>query len=158
MEGASQEQILLTSEGRERLQSELDHLRSVKRPQLAEQLRVAIEAGDLSENVGYEDAKHEQALLEGRILTLETLLKKAVIVDDAVASERVVFGSRVTVMERGRGEQSFRIVGSAEVDPRNGRISNESPVGKALLDHRVGDEVAIETPDGVLCFEILDIQ
>jgi transcription elongation factor GreA len=154
----SEAQILLTPGGRARLQAELEHLCSVRRPQLAQQLREAIDEGDLAENSGYEDAKHEQAFVEGRILTLETLLRKAVVVEDRPASDSVAFGSWVTVMERGGREETFQIVGSAEVDPSNGRISNESPLGKALLGQKAGDEVAVETPDGLLYFEILDIR
>ena len=154
----TEEEILLTPQGKAKLEAELEHLRTVKRPQVAQQLRQSIEEGDLTENIGYEDAKHEQSFVEGRILTLETLFKKAVVVEGATTSDTVGFGSWVTVMERGGGEEVFQIVGSAEVDPGNNRISNESPLGKALLDHRVGDEVAVETPDGVLHFEILDIR
>ena len=154
----TEEQILLTPEGRARLQAELDHLRSVKRPQVAEQLRQSIDGGDLTENIGYEDAKHEQAFVEGRILTLETLLKKAVTVEDRAASDSVTFGSRVTVMEAGGDKETFQIVGSVEADPGNGRISNESPLGNALLGRKVGEEVTVETPGGLLCFEITDIR
>jgi len=154
----SDDDVLLTPEGRARLEGELEYLRSVKRPKVADQLRQAIDGGDLSENVGYEDAKHEQSFVEGRILTLETLLKKAVIVEGERAATMVGFGSRVTVKERGGGEESFRIVGSVEADPGKGRISNESPLGRALMDRRVGDDVAVEAPDGVLYFQILDIQ
>jgi len=154
----TEEEILLTPQGKAKLEAELEHLRTVKRPQVAQQLRRSIEEGDLTENIGYEDAKHEQSFVEGRILTLETLLKKAVVVEGATTSDTVGFGSWVTVMERGGGEEVFQIVGSAEVDPGNSRISNESPLGKALLEHRVGDEVAVEAPDGVLHFEILDIR
>jgi transcription elongation factor GreA len=152
------EQILLTPAGRARLQAELEHLRSVRRPQVAQQLREAVDEGDLSENSGYEDAKHEQAFVEGRILTLETLLRKAVVVEDRPASDAVGFGSWVTVAEQGHREETFQIVGSAEVDPGNGRISNESPLGKALLGKKAGDGVAVETPDGLSYFEILDIR
>jgi transcription elongation factor GreA len=154
----TEEEILLTPQGKAKLEAELEHLRTVKRPQVAQQLRRSIEEGDLTENIGYEDAKHEQSFVEGRILTIETLFKKAVVVEGATTSDTVVFGAWVTVMERGGGEEVFQIVGSAEVDPGNSRISNESPLGKALLDHRVGDEVAVEAPDGVLHFEILDIR
>jgi transcription elongation factor GreA len=154
----TEEQILLTPEGRARLEAELEHLRSVRRPRVAQQLREATDEGDLTENSGYEDAKHEQAFVEGRILTLETLLMKAVVVEDRVASDSVAFGSCVTVMERGGKEETFQIAGSVETDPRNGRISNESPLGKALLGRKIGEEVAVETPDGLLYFEILNIR
>jgi transcription elongation factor GreA len=154
----AEEEILLTPEGRERLKAELEHLRTVRRPHIAQQLREAIDEGDLTENAGYEDAKHEQSFVEGRILTLETLLKGAVVVESARSSDRVTFGSHVTIMERGGGEESFQIVGFAEADPDNGRISNESPLGKALLEHKVEDEVVVEAPDGLLYFEIVDIR
>jgi transcription elongation factor GreA len=152
------EEILLTPEGRDRLKTELDHLRSVKRPEIADHLRQAADEGDLTENVGYEDAKYEQSLVEGRILTLEALLERAVVVEGRPASEAVGFGSQVTVMEKGGATESFKIVGSVEADPGAGRISNESPLGKALLNHRVGEEVPVDTPDGLRYFEILDIQ
>jgi transcription elongation factor GreA len=155
---SAQNEILLTPEGRARLQAELEYLCSVRRPQVAEQLRQSIDGGDLTENIGYEDAKHEQSFVEGRILTLEALLKRAVVVEDSRASELVAFGSLVTVMEQDGVEESFQIVGSAEADAREGRISNESPLGRALLDHRVGDEVTVEAPDGVLQFRILAIK
>jgi transcription elongation factor GreA len=155
---AAEEDILLTPEGRAKLKAELDHLLTVRRPQVAEQLRQSIDGGDLTENVGYEDAKHEQSFVEGRILTLETLLKRAVVVEDAQASESVTFGSLVTVKEQDGAEERYRIVGSAEADAREGRISNESPLGRALLNHRVGDEVTVEAPDGDLQFKILDIK
>ncbi len=154
----TEEHILLTPEGKAKLQSELEHLRSVRRPQVAQQLREAVDEGDLTENSGYEDAKHEQAFVEGRILTLETLLRKALVVEAEADTDVVAFGSWVTVLERGSGEETFRIVGSAEVDPSNGRISNESPLGKSLLGGKVGEEVVVETPGGVRYFEILDIR
>jgi transcription elongation factor GreA len=154
----TEDQILLTPEGKQKLQAELEHLVSVRRPQLAEQLRQAIDEGDLSENSGYDDAKHEQAFVEGRILTLEALLKKAVVVQNRPSSDRVDFGSWVTVIERGGEQETFQIVDSAEVDPRNSRISRESPLGKALLGRKTGEEVAVETPDGVVYFRILDIR
>ena len=157
-DSVSDAEILLTPEGQARLQAELDYLRSVKRPAIADQLRQAVDEGDLTENVGYEDAKHQQSFVEGRILTLESLLKRAVIMEGGPVSEMVTFGSRVTVMERGGATESFQIVGSVEADPTNGRISNESPLGKALLNRTVGEEVAVEAPDGLLFFEILDIQ
>lgn len=150
-------EILLTPQGKARLEAELENLRSVKRPQVARQLRRAIDEGDLTENIGYQDAKHEQSFVEGRILTLETLLKKAVVVEHRPACDTVVFGSRVTVMEGEGREETYQIVGSAEADPGYGRISNESPLGKALLGHTIGDEVAVEVPDAVLRFQILDI-
>ncbi len=154
----NEEQILLTPEGRDRLKAELEHLRTVRRPQVAQQLREAADEGDLNENSGYDDAKHEQSFVEGRILTLKTLLTKAVVVEDQAGTDSVAFGSRVTVMERGGGQETFQIVGSVEVDPSGGRISNESPLGKALLEHKVGEEVAVKTPDGLRYFEILDIR
>jgi transcription elongation factor GreA len=154
----SDAEILLTPRGIAKLQAELEHLRLVRRPEIADHLRQAVDGGDLTENIGYEDAKHEQAFVEGRILTLEALLKRAVIMEGVPTSEKVGFGSWVTVMQRGGATESFQIVGSVEADPNDGRISNESPLGKALLDHTVGEEVSVEAPDGLLFFEILDIQ
>ncbi len=157
-QGTAEEDILLTPEGMAKLKAELEYLLTVRRPQVAEQLRLSIDGGDLTENVGYEDAKHEQSFVEGRILTLETLLKRAVVVEDAQASESVTFGCLVTVKERDGAEERYRIVGSAEADAREGRISNASPLGRALLNHKVGDEVTVEAPDGALQFKILDIE
>lgn len=154
----AEKKVFLTPEGRRKLEEELEYLRSVKRPQVAQRIRAAKEEGDINENAGYDEAKNEQAFLEGRILTIESLLKNAVLIEEEGPSDRVRLGSRVTVRERGGEPETFRIVGSAEADPSNGLISNESPLGSALLGHSVGDEVAVHTPDGLLYFTIVKIQ
>lgn len=140
----------ITPEGLERLREELRRLREEKRLEVAQQLRVAIEAGDLSENAGYEEAKREQAFVEGRILEIERILANAQIVHegDGRGTATVHVGSRVTIEEDGYAPEKYRIVGSAEAAPLEGLISNESPVGKALLGKAVGDEVEVKTPAG----------
>lgn len=150
--------IFLTPEGKRKLEAELEYLCSVRRREVAEHIHAAKEGGDIMESAGYEDAKNEQAFLEGRILSLEAILKNAVVIDNKGPSDEVRFGSYVTVRERGGEEETFRIVGSAEVDPINGLISNESPLGMALLEHRVGEEVAVQTPSGPRYFEIVRIR
>lgn len=144
------EEQYLTPQGAAELRRELDHLITVKRPALARHLKEAISQGDLSENADYHDAKEQQAFLEGRILYLENLLRKAVIIgegDDHGGGSVVQMGSEVTIQSDGEDE-TYRIVGAAEADPRNGKISNESPIGSALLGKRVGDRVLVRTPAG----------
>ncbi len=149
----------LTPEGRAKLEAELDNLRTVRRAEVAERIHSAKEEGDIMENSAYDEAKNEQAFVEGRIMTLEQMLKNAVMIDSTRASEMVGLGSYVTVAERGRREdEMFQIVGSAEADPLKGRISNESPVGRALLGKRVGDEIQVRIPDGVRYLKITDIK
>ncbi len=140
----------ITPEGLQRLQDELRKLRQEKRADVAQQLRVAIEAGDLSENAGYEEAKREQAFVEGRILEIERILANAEIVNegDGRGTATVHVGSRVTIEEDGYEPETYRIVGSAEAAPLDGLISNESPVGRALLGKAIGDEVEVKTPVG----------
>jgi len=154
----TEEEIFLTQEGRRRLEEELEYLRTVRRAEVAERIRAAKEGGDIMENVAYDYAKEEQAFVEGRIQALETMLKKATIIEGG-STDTVELGTCVTVMEQG-GEtlETYQIVGSVEADPRRGRISNESPMGKALLGHRVGDRVAVSTPEGVLHFQIISIK
>ncbi len=151
--------IFLTREGRAKLEAELEHLRNVKRAEVAERIHAAKEEGDIMENSAYDEAKNEQAFVEGRIMTIEQMLKNAVIIENTRASDTVGLGSYVTVVERGGTEdEMFHIVGSAEADPTRGRISNESPVGRALLGKRVGDEVQVKIPDGVRYLKITDIR
>ena len=149
----------LTSEGREELREELAELVEVKRPSLAERLRKAIAQGDLSENADYKAAKEEQAFLEGRIQDIEVLLRQAEIIDETRSSGEVSLGSRVTVVEEGeRRPETFRIVGTVEADPINGKVSHESPLGAALLGRQVGDVVTIEAPSGEIAFRIAEIE
>jgi transcription elongation factor GreA len=148
----------LTKEGFEKLKEELDYLRNVRRKEVARRLRLALEEGDITESAEYEDAKNEQAFLEGRIMTLETMLKNAVIIDEKSTSDEVRLGSHVTIVEGDGEPETYHIVGSAEADPKSGRISNESPLGRALLGHRLGEEVVVNAPDGVLRFRIIGIK
>lgn len=149
----------LTPDGRLKLEQELNHLRTVKRVQVAQSLKDAVEEGDLSENAGYADTKHEQAFVEGRIQELESILSNAQILAETVRNDIVLLGASVTVTEgNGAPRETYQIVGRAEADPTRGRISNESPLGKALLGKRVGDLVRVDTPGGTVHFEILTIQ
>jgi transcription elongation factor GreA len=152
------QETYLTPDGRDKLQSELDYLTSVRRVEIADAIREAKLDGDVSENAGYEEAKRQQAFLEGRIMTLEGMLKSAVLIQPDGASDNVVLGSQVTVSEEGFEPESYAIVGSAEANPGDGRISNESPLGKALMGHRVGDRVSFDTPGGPVEVEILAIE
>jgi transcription elongation factor GreA len=152
----------LTREGFEKFEAELDHLRTVRRNEVAVRLHQALEeGGDLVENAEYEDAKNEQAFVEGRIQQLEALLNRAQIIDDEEHEgppDEVRLNSMVTVKEEGYDPETFHIVGKAEADPRQGKISNESPLGQALLGRRVGDTVTIDAPDGTFDYHILSIK
>jgi transcription elongation factor GreA len=150
----------LTADGAQKLREELAHLREVKRPELAERLRAAIQQGDLSENADYTAAKEEQSFLEGRILTLERTLAEAVILDESATTQgKVRMGSRVTVVEEGFADQeTFQIVGAAEADPTSGRISNASPLGQGLIGKGIGDKVRVMTPGGATTFKIVRIE
>ena len=145
---------LFTTEGLAKLQAELDHLRTVRRQEVAEGIQNAKETGGTGNNAQYDDAKNEQVLVEGRIRTLESIMNWAVVSTPDRDCPRIEFGDRVTVRNQNSTEEVFTIVGSAEANPSEGRISNESPVGKALLDKKVGDEVQITVPGGVLKFII----
>jgi transcription elongation factor GreA len=153
------EEKILTPDGAEKIRAELRQLKETARPALALRLRSAIQQGDLSENADYLSAKEEQGFLEGRIQELETLLKIAVIIDPASTPRDVVsLGCRVTVTEDERDPEIFQIVGSKEADPRAGKISHESPMGKALLGHRAGDTVAVVSPAGTITLRIEKIE
>ncbi len=149
----------LTAEGYQRLQQELEYLKTTARQQLAQRLRAAIQQGDLSENADYIAAKEEQGFIEGRIQELEQVLRNAVIIDytEKKANE-VSIGHVVTVQEGNFPPETYHLVGPKEADPLNGRISHESPIGKALLGKKVGDEVTAETPGGVIRLKILKIE
>ncbi|MCS7060149.1 MAG: transcription elongation factor GreA [Anaerolineae bacterium] len=150
----------LTAEGARALREELEYLKNVKRPDLAARLRHAIQQGDLSENADYHAAKEEQGFLEGRILELERLLRDSVILDEASQETgRVQLGTKVTVIEHGFDEHEvFQLVGRAEANPAQGKISNESPLGRALLGRKVGDVVRIAAPGGETVFKIIGIE
>jgi transcription elongation factor GreA len=147
----------LTPEGEARLRVELAELTGPRREELAKRLRDAIQMGDLSENADYHKAKEDQAFLEGRIMEIEAILRMATIVENT-QSDVVVVGSKVTIQEEDYDPETFYLVGATEADPRNGRISNESPFGRALLDHKVGDVVEAETPGGRVKLKILKIE
>ncbi len=151
------DQTFLTREGLKKLEEELEHLRTVRRAQVAERLHNAQEDGELIENAEYEDAKNEQAFVEGRILTLEAMLSNAVIIKDNGPDGVVALGSKITVKENGGRPEVYMLVGAAEASPKEGRISNESPLGRALLGRRVGDEVKVNAPAGTLSFRIVAI-
>lgn len=157
---SNEKEIYLTPEGRKKLEEELEYLSTVKRQEVAELIASAKEEGDISENAAYDEAKRQQAFLEGRIQDIRRILNNATIIDQSDGpSEYVQIGSQVTVVEDGFDEEeTFRIVGSAEANPGEGFISNESPIGKALLGRRIGERVTVETPSGTLTFEIRNIQ
>ena len=148
----------LTKEGFARLEAELEHLRSVKRAEVADRIQKAKEIGGTVDNAEYDDSKNEQAFVEGRILTLERIIDSAIIIgDEAERSDKVQLGASVTVLNQNDAEEEYTIVGSAEADPGQGRISNESPVGKALLNKKVGEEVQVNTPAGTVTLTISSI-
>jgi transcription elongation factor GreA len=150
--------VYLTPEGRRELRQELDKLVNVKRPALAERLHKAIAQGDLSENADYHTAKEEQSFLEGRIQEIEAILRSAELIKETNRSDVVSLGSHVTVVEDGMEDpETFRIVGIAEADPINGKVSHESPIGRALLGRRVQDVVTVEAPGGEIAFRITGI-
>jgi transcription elongation factor GreA len=153
------EQHYLTPEGAADLKKELEHLKSQGRQSLAKRLREAIQMGDLSENADYHKAKEDQAFLEGRIQELEYLLKNATLIDTSnKVRDTVQVGATVTVQEEDFPPEVYQVVGAKEADPRNGRISNESPVGQALLGARVGDVVVANTPSGSTRFKVVKIE
>jgi transcription elongation factor GreA len=151
----------ITREGVRKLEEELEYLRTVRREEVAHRLHEAMEGGDIQENAEYEDARNERAFVEGRILTLESILSNVVIIDDkAGPTDHVTLGSRVTVTEVDGEEgepEHYHVVGSAEADPVDGRISNESPLGRVLMGAKVGDIVKVNAPDGLLKFKIIAI-
>jgi transcription elongation factor GreA len=147
----------LTKEGYERLQNELEYLRTEKRIQVAARLREALEDGELIENAELEAAKNEQSFVEGRIKELEILLSNAHLIEENASTDIIQVGSKVKVQEAGADPEEYIIVGAAEADPRLGRISNESPLGKALINHTAGDKVKVEAPCGKFEIEILSV-
>ena len=147
--------VYLTAEGLEQLKAELVHLITSERPRVAARIHDAKQDGDISENAEYEDAKQEQSFLEGRIATLEAQLKNAEIIAGN-NGDKVGIGSKV-VIKGDEGEETFTIVGSAEASPREGRISNESPVGQALMNRKKGDKVTVQTPGGASAYTVIAI-
>ena len=155
----SEQDVILTREGLEQLEQELENLRTVKRTEVKERLKEAIALGDLSENSEYDDAKNEQAFMEGRILELEKMIRNAKIIEDGEQqNDTITVGSLVTVKDIEFDEiTEYRLAGTVEADPMNNRISNESPVGRALLGHKAGEIIDVEVPAGVIQLEIVSI-
>jgi transcription elongation factor GreA len=154
-----EQEIYLTADGAAKLEAELKALKGSGRDELAKRLRSAIQMGDLSENADYHKAKEDQAFMEGRIQELEYLLKNATIIEENLGpSDTVQVGSRITVQEGDDPQETFFLVGASEADPRNGRISNESPIGSALLGRHVGDIVTATTPGGEIRLKIIKIE
>ena len=155
---AEMQRTLVTREGLEKMQKELDELRSTKRAEIAQRLKAAIEMGDLSENSEYDEAKNAQAFLEGRILQLEQQIRTAQVIEK-VAKDRVDVGSTVLIEDMEEHlQEKVTIVGSTESNPFEGRISNESPVGRALMGAKAGDTVEAEAPNGVLKYKVISIE
>ncbi|MGW8959296.1 transcription elongation factor GreA [Paenibacillus sp. NPDC055715] len=156
----SDKEVILTQEGLRKLEDELENLKSVKRREVAERIKVAIGYGDISENSEYEDAKNEQAFIEGRVITLEKMLRNARIINsDEIETDVVGVGATVTVEDMEFGDVTeYAIVGSAESDPLQNKISNESPLGKAMLGKGKGTVVDVTVPAGVIRYKIVDIK
>ncbi|MBS3983980.1 MAG: transcription elongation factor GreA [Selenomonadales bacterium] len=156
----SEKEVLLTAEGRKKLEDELEHLKMSKRPEVAERIREAIGHGDISENSEYDDAKNEQAFVEGRILTLESMLRNARLIDTTELDHTVVgVGSTVILYDvEAEEELEYTLVGSAEASPLQHKISNESPVGRAVMGKKVGDTVEVSVPVGMLKYEVREIR
>jgi len=150
----------LTKEGFQKLQDELDHLRTVKRQEVADRLHEAMEGGELIENAEYEAAKNEQAFVEGRIQELDMILATARIIEENGKSKEglIQVGSTITIEEEGNKAETFTIVGAAEANPREGKISNESPIGKAVIGHKAGETIVVEAPGGHFKVKILKVK
>ena len=156
----SSKEVILTQSGLKKLEEELTHLKSVKRREIAARIKTAISFGDLSENAEYDNAKNEQAFIEGKIITLEKMLRNArLIEDDEVSKDIVGIGCTVKLQDMETDEvMEFTIVGTAESDPANNRISNESPVGQSIIGYPVGAEVDVKVPAGTIKYKILEIK
>ncbi|SDM21256.1 transcription elongation factor GreA [Bacillus sp. OK048] len=150
----------MTQAGKDKLMQELDHLKSVKRKEVVERIKIARSFGDLSENSEYDSAKEEQAFVEGRITTLENMIRNAKIIEEGdMATDSVTLGRSVTFVELPDGdEETYTIVGSAEADPFEGKISNDSPIAKSLLGKKVGNQVSVQTPGGEMSVRIVSIK
>jgi transcription elongation factor GreA len=148
----------ITAEGEAKLKAELEELKGPKRDELAQRLRSAIQMGDLSENADYHKAKEDQGFLEGRIKELEAILRNAVIIEKKGNLGVITIGSMVTLQEGSEEPETYHLVGPTEADPRKGRISHESPIGRAIMDKKVGDVAEAETPGGKIKFKIIKIE
>ena len=155
----AQKEVFITSEGLEKLKAELEYLRIVRRQEVAEQIQRAKELGSTVNNAEYDDAKNQQAFVEGRILTLERIIKNAIIIPAEVSPpDQVKVGSKITVRNQDGEEEHYTIVGSAEANPSEGKISNESPIGQALLGKRVGECIEVRVPAGVMKLIVTEIK
>jgi len=153
------EETYLTKEGEDALRRELTQLRDTRRPALAQRLKEAAAQGDLKENADYHDAKEKLGFIEGRVQQIESILRNAIVVDSSEGSDEVRIGTTVIIREDGEDDdEEYRIVGSAEANPRERKISEKSPIGSALLGKRAGEKVKVETPDGVSNFRIVEIR
>ena len=154
-----EKKIVLTNEGFQKFEKELEELKSVKRKEVAAKIKVALSFGDLSENSEYDEAKNEQAMIEARIVQLETMLRNVQVINEAEISTDVInIGSVVSIKEVDSDEiETYHIVGSSEANPLDGKISDASPIGKALISHKTGDIVEVETPSGLIKFKIISI-
>lgn len=152
-------QVFLTREGLQKLEEEMEELKTVKRKEIAEKIKVALSFGDLSENSEYDEAKNEQAIIESRIIYIENVLKNVTIIDEnAISTESIHVGSKIKIRDiEFKEDCNYRIVGSNEADPEKGLISDESPIGSALLGHAVGDVVQVDAPVGIVEFKVLEI-
>ncbi len=155
----SEKEVVLTMEGLEKLEKELEYLKTVKRREVAARIKQAIEFGDITENSEYDDAKNEQAFIEGKIAKIEKMLRNAKIIDEEeLTDDRVGIGTKVGLKDLEMGDiMEYTIVGSAEADPSQCKISNESPVGRAILGEKVGSIVEVVVPAGILKYEIISI-
>ena len=155
----AEKRVMLTEEGYKKLQEKLDHLKSVRRIEVSERLKAAIALGDLSENSEYDDAKNDQAFLEGKILDLEAKIRNSDIIKGGASSDSVQMGSTVVIKDVEFDEQeTYTLVGSAEADPTEFKISNESPVGAAIIGKKVGDRVDVHAPAGIIQYEVVEIK
>jgi transcription elongation factor GreA len=156
----AQEKVFpMTLEGKEKLEQELEYLKSVKRKEVVERIKIARSFGDLSENSEYDSAKEEQAFVEGRVTTLENMIRNAKIIVDDTDSNVVTLGKTISFIELPNGdEETYTIVGSAEADPFEGKISNDSPIAKSLMGRQVGDEVNVQTPGGEMQVRITNVK
>lgn len=153
------EETYLTKEGEAALRRELTQLRDTRRPALAQRLKEAVAQGDLKENADYHDAKEKLGFIEGRVQQIESILQNAIVVDSSQGGDEVRIGTTVIIREDGEDDdEEYRIVGSAEANPRERKISEKSPIGSALLGKRAGEKVKVETPDGLIKFKIVDIR
>ena len=148
------EEVILTKEGKEELEKRLEYLKVEKRAEITERIKTAREFGDLSENAEYDAAKNEQAMIEGEIVEIEEKLKRAVIIKDNVKKDKVSLGSKVDFVDEDGEEYTYSIVGTTEADAEQGRISNESPIGNALLEKKAGDVIKVAVPAGIMTITI----